>query len=251
MIWRTTFAAATFAAFLASTASAAPLVPTENNDGLPDLNDAVEKLFPTLTFASNTDIAPLKISDGIDQLFKVSSDKVPLVGLTAGNSNTLGYYDDPGTGSNRFSTGTAFSGFGFLGSGVSGDPFPGVELIPSPGNKTIGFYLESVSGSGTNTFFSEPGLNSDELDHLIAYDLSILGSISVVADFGSGETTVNFANPVLLGWEDLVGGGDNDFDDTIYLADVTPVPVPASIFFFGAGLLGLGCMIRRNQQRQA
>lgn len=230
-----------------SMASAAPLVPNEDNDGVPDLNDAVNLLTGS-AFGSNADIASLKIDDLLDQAFILNTLSTPIVGLTAANSNTLGYYSDLGTGAVQNSTGTTVgSTFGFTGDGSNGNPFTGAEFSPDPGAAPVGFYLQSDNGSVVNTFFSQDALNPGGIDHMIAYDLSSLGPISVWANFGGDVREVVFEVPVLIGWEDILGGGDADYDDAIYLVDATPIPLPAGGLLLLTGLAGLAAARRRKK----
>jgi hypothetical protein len=86
----------------------------------------------------------------------------------------------------------------------------------------------SPSATGVN-WFSQAALNPDG-EHLIAYDLSAFGPLSFSADLGASVTELSFRNPVLLGSEDLPLPGDLDYDNTIFLVELEPVPPPAPPF---------------------
>ena len=197
--------AAALAIGLTGTASALPVgfVPVENNDGPPDLNDAFNVVAGT-SFTSNADLQRYRV-DPDDLIFSLGSTSVrsvALIGLTAGNTNTLGYYTDLGAGTARNPLITA-QGFGLRGDGSAANPFNGSSYTPDPGLSSFGFYLTSVSGSTTHTFFSEQALNSDGLDHMITYSLADytrqLNSIFFSIDGGQPQNLA-FHNPILIGW---------------------------------------------------
>ena len=226
--------------FFSGAALAAPVVPNFNNDGKPDLYDAVNLLLGT-SFKGNDEIASMKIADKSDQLFRLNNNKTPLIGLTAANTNVFGHYTDPGVGSVLFNTAPALPGapgFGTTGSGTAGDPFDGTTFSPDPGNAMVGFFLRS----NKNVYFSEESLNPDG-DHMIAYRL---GQLTTYADFddGKGAVKLPFKNAILLGFEDLRLPGDLDYDDTMFVVDAQPVPVPAAGVML-AGAIGMLAGYRR------
>jgi len=207
-------------------------IPTadDKNDGIPDIYDAVNQLLGT-SLTDNEQLDPRFIQP--DYVWQELNGQIALIGLTAGNSNTIGYYTDLGGGTVQTAILGPFSGFGFLGDGTSANPYPSqtfsVDLTPS----LYGWYLNS---SGT-MWYSESGLNPSGWDHLMTFDMPELAGETIYVKIGDTVTTWTFEHPYLLAWEDL-NLGDQDYDDMIYLVDkVMPVPVPGTVLL---GILGLG-----------
>ena len=80
---------------------------------------------------------------------------------------------------------------------------------------TFGFYLSNSIDSQSGTFYSDIALNSDGFDHAAL----LLAS-----------------NGVIIGFEDLYGGGDRDYNDLIvHVSGVIPVPAPTAVLLAGVG----------------
>jgi len=106
----------------------------------------------------------------------------------------------------------------------------------------------ALDPSGAPLWRSDATENSDLLDHMVTWQITSSHNKNLVGAF-------------VIGWEDLAGGGDQDFNDLVLLVkgDVAlnslpgapasaVVPVPAALWLFGSGLLGLAAMSRRGKR---
>lgn len=229
-------------------ASSANGIATANdeNDGIPDLHDAVNQILGT-SYTANEQLDDRFVEP--DSIFTATGQhSVALIGLTAGNTNTLGFYTDTGVGANKTDLLGPISGFGIPHSGTSADPYTAASF-----NFTgdFGWYLQSNS----TTYYSEADLNDGGWDHMMTFTIPELNGQTLWIDTGAGAFEYTFTNAFLIGWEDLPYNqstgqlGDDDYDDMMYLVDfkpVTEVPVPMTGLMFGTALLGLGFLRRRK-----
>lgn len=105
---------------------------------------------------------------------------------------------------------------------------------------TFGFYLRNTVDRSGGTFYSHTSLNADGLDHSVLYDTSVnavgftLNNLLASAD-------------IVLGFEDLYGGGDRDYDDMVIGVNDVSIPEPSILALMGLGLLGAGFAGRRKK----
>ncbi len=233
-------------------------IPTANdhNDGVPDLFDAANLLLGT-SYTSNADLDARFVAE--DQVFVGQGQhNIALIGLTAGNYNTLGVYTDLGQGQNKQVLLPSDPQFGFTGDGSAANPFKGAafDIVGE-----FAWYLEQGGPYNHTTFYSENQLN-DGWDHMMTFAMPELNGQNTFLDIDNQVVDYQFTNAFLIGWEDLPYGyqnpgilGDDDYDDMLYLVDFRPtslpssIPEPASAWLLAAGLVGLSLRRRKKQGR--
>jgi len=165
-----------------------------------------------------------------------------VIELSAWSANTsFGVYDiaDPSRAVEIFAgldnPGLFSGGVANLAISVTGDVAinyvdSGVDFQGNSLGYWFGFYAATPGG----TWYSNTGLNSDQTDHMLAYQGKNIDTIQV-ADLAPGIWT---DDEFVLAFEDQAGGGDGDYQDLVVIVQsVNPVPVPAAVLL---GILGLG-----------
>ena len=166
--------------------------------------------------------------------------------------NTFGIYQ----GNNKFDIfgGAAVQGYqatvsiganGSVSSLIKDENQGFVAYTQTAANFFNGNYFGYFLTSPYSTFYSDDTKNADGMDHMLAY--AGKGDLIEIAPYAPGPWS---QKEYILAFEDLVGGGDRDYDDfVVMVSSVTPVPEPGTIVLLGAGLLGLGLYGRRRAKK--
>jgi len=168
--------------------------------------------------------------DPLDSYWSITGDMstTTLIIELAGwaNFNTFGVYDanNPGTTVELFQGTDSAGKQAFLSIESDGSVFLGTDTGIDFAGNYFGYYL--TSGSGI-TYYSDSALNWDEYDHMVAFQWT--------------------SSEYILAWEDLWGGGDQDYQDMVLKVEsVNPIQEPATMLLLGSGLIGLGFLGRKR-----
>jgi len=215
---------------------------------LPDLSKLINE---RLSETRKVDDSAMLLDPSKLQLKTTSDVRVYFVGEGAGYANTLGFTTD---GSGKSGSQTAELIFPNASSSVSSyDPAASVKrtekepLLPGDfvnlgqhkGGTALDFFLiANGANGGRDTFSTQKSANPDGINHVVSFAYAVKNS-----------------SYLIIGFEDLFGGGDRDFNDVVFAVDIgkvnigalTGTPEPATVATLGA-FLGLGwVMVRRNK----
>lgn len=176
--------------------------------------------------------------------------RVYFIGEGAAYANTLGFTTD---GSGKFNSDTAKLIFPNASSTVSSyDPKSSVKrtekepLLPGDfvdlgkmrdGTSLDFFLIADGANGGKNVYSTQKAANPDGINHVISFAYAVKDSPYLI-----------------LGFEDLYGGGDRDFNDVLFAVDIgscnvgalTATPEPATTATMAA-FLGLGAVLVRRR----
>jgi hypothetical protein len=103
------------------------------------------------------------------------------------------------------------------------------------------FLIANGAAGGTTTYSTQTSLNADGIDHVVAFAYGLKDSPYI-----------------LLGFEDLYGGGDQDYNDLLFAVDIgrmnltalTATPEPSTYLVLGC-LLPFGYYLKRRRDQQS
>jgi hypothetical protein len=115
-----------------------------------------------------------------------------------------------------------------------------VNLGQMAGGTLLNFFLIANGASGGHTVYStDQSVNPDGVNHVVSFAYAAPGSSFLI-----------------IGFEDLLGGGDRDFNDLLFAVDIgaaniaalTGTPEPALCLTLGSLVLGTVWLKRRRDQ---
>ncbi|MBV5316566.1 MAG: PEP-CTERM sorting domain-containing protein [Desulfobulbaceae bacterium] len=200
---------------------------------------------PGNTFDSSVNTLTEMISDGNDSYWNITASGgsfVTMIIEIAGFSgqNTFGVYDI----ADKTNIVQLFDGSSTTGSQQTltihdnGDVYVlgGTVYKGTFSSETFGYYIGTPNGE----YFSDSTLNSNT-DYMLAYQGKDIDNVKI-GSLGAGTWT---ANEYILAFED---GTDFDHNDMVLMVEsVNPVPEPATMLLFGAGIAGLAGIARRKK----
>jgi hypothetical protein len=261
-------ATATFAAVTASAQSVSPVQAKAQPFGLPlagpvmvaatdDASNQFQKeVLPTITKLVSQTLGETKKFDDSSLLLDPSKLKlqnaadlrVYFVGEGAGFRNTLGYNTgapgikggDPTIIFPDASTQVAFAGTDVGVKRTQSEPLAAGDFVQlgkfDAGTKLDFFLIADGANKGKTVFSTTTAANPDGINHVVSF-------------------VTAFSSYLLIGFEDLTGGGDRDFNDLVFAIDIgaaniaalTATPEPGTWLTLGS-FLGAGVWMARRRQ---
>ncbi|MGB0712410.1 MAG: DUF4114 domain-containing protein [Gammaproteobacteria bacterium] len=222
---------------------------------------SVENAFPVLVEGQAiSDSVNLGISPEALTLSYDTTITAYFISEGAGYRNTVGWYDASTDGTDGANRNVIWANASLEGAGGSLQPWEPVELGSFDAGTTLGFFL-SANGYNyeqyrdrwgdtrtdyymdnyVNTYFTDDAINPDGISHVVAGVLPEKGLLTI-------------------GFEDLYGGGDRDYDDVVFALDIgvenarqiaAGAPEPAEWALIMVGGTTLLSLARRRQRKAA
>lgn len=224
--WNTVICFLTFTICTIPSITTATPFPDEFNNNTPAVYQVINEISGS-SYTDNTDLDSIYVAD---DTYWSNLSWWEITSSSAAFKNELGIVD-----ANGYQTvSDLVSGFQIFNEGTYAGSYS------NPGTFEFGLSVNSGSGS----YYSDPLNNTsdNQLDHMLTFYLGAF-------EYGGH----NYTNGYLLSWEDLrIGQSDHDYNDITFLVDATPgpVPEPATMLLFGAGLVGLASLRFRRKRLQ-
>ena len=212
--WNTVICFLTFTACTIPSMTTATPLPAVFNNNSPAVYKVINHVIGS-TFTDNSDLDSIYVADD-DYWTNLSWWEI--TSTSAGYRNELGIVNA--------------SGYQTISDRVNGSKIFREGTYAGSFSNTDTFEFGLSANSGKSLYYSDPlhNIYDNQLNHMLTFSLGAF-------NYGGHS----YKNGYLLAWEDLlIDKSDHDYNDTTFLVDASPAPVPepGAMLLFGAGLAG-------------